>query len=230
MYNILLTYLLFFSFFTSGQNIEDCVFYPAINSANGGNVRLEKINTEFYEKYQSYYIKPCKDNGWLSFDNSDSIESALVKDYPLLFKKENNGFSFKDIGGNSISFKRKTSSGYPKSNSGYKIEARYNDFIIIRHYSYEQWGYIVVSLKNSIAYTLPGKPIFIDSELIYSFENYYDGSVIKIIDTKKQSDISMLFDDVEITHTRYSRNKSMGILFEFNSECKGLPMLRLIVQ
>lgn len=230
MYNIPLTYFLFFSFFTLGQNTEDCVFYPAINSANGGNVQLEKITTEFYEKYQSYYIKPHKDNGWLSFDNSDSIETVLLTDYPLLFKKENNGFSLKDIGGNSISVKRKTSSEDPKSNSGYKIKARYNNFIIIHHYSYEQWGYILVNLKNTWAYTLPSKPIFIDSELIYSFENYYGDSVIKIIDTKRQSDISMLFDNIEITHTRYSRNKSMGILFEFDSECEGLPMLRIIVQ
>jgi hypothetical protein len=226
--NILI--LLFFTSQAYCQVSENCGINPTINSNNGCSVRLNQLTKEEIDKYQKYcsFSKSYNSSEYTYLDNDELIENHLLESYPLNFKKTKTGFEFKNQKGKILKIQKINLSSDFKQNQNYDFIAKINHFIIISQTGYETWNYLLIDLNNFNSYNLPGEPVFIDSNLVYGYTNYYGTGAITIIDIKRDEDATLLFEN-EILNVNYSYNLSMGILLELrNKNCNSNQFLNIV--
>jgi len=223
--------ILLFSNSVYCQISEDCLINPRIYSASGCNFRLEQLKQVDIDKYKMYcsYNESYNLTEFKDINNSDSLELNLFKVYPLNFNKIESGFEFKNYAGKKIKIQKSGPNVDMKEFSDYNIISKTHNFIVISQTGYESWSYLLIDLDNFISYNLPSKPIFINSNLIYGFTNYYGSGEITFINMKNKTEITLSFEH-EITSVSYSRNLSMGTLLEFRKEkCNSEKYLSIIV-
>jgi len=197
----------------------DCDINPTIQSNNGCSFRLNKLVDEDIDKYKKYCSNSMSYNSseYTHLDNDDLIENHLFESYPLNFKKIKTGFEFINQQGQILKIQKVNLNSNSKHYQNYDLIAKVNHFIIISQTGYESWNYLLIDLNNFNSYYLPGKPVFIDSNLIYGYTNYYGSGELTIINIERENDVTLSFDD-EILNIKYSNNLSIGILLEFRNE------------
>ncbi|WP_152604769.1 hypothetical protein [Psychroserpens jangbogonensis] len=208
----------------------NCAINPTINSNNGCSISLNQIIKEDIKKYQSYCSnsKSFNANEFTFLDNNEVIENHLFKSYPLNFKKTKTGFEFKNQQDQILKIEKAYLNSNSKQIRNYDFIAKVGHFIIISQTGYESWNYLLIDLKNFNSYNLPGQPVFIDSNLIYGYTNYYGNGELTIINIETNSDVTLSFEN-EISNIKYSNNKSMGLLLEFrNEKCTSNQFLNIV--
>ena len=161
-------------------------------------------------------------------DDDNLIENHLFESYPLNFKKTKTGFEFKNKQGEILKIQKEYLNSESKQYQNYDFITRVNDIIVISQTGYESWNYLLINLSNFNSYNLPGAPIFIDSNLMFGYTNYYRSGELKIINIERKKDVTLSFEN-EILNIKYSNNLSMGLLLEFRNEnCNSNQFLNIV--
>jgi hypothetical protein len=133
-------------------------------------------------------------NEFTLFQNSDSIESIITKYYPKIFKRINDGYALDSYHGTKISFKNNITES--KSYSKYTFKGKYKEYIFIVVEYFEGSEVIIINTRTNKSIRTPGKPHFINNELIYSSAFDYGSSDIHIFDLKREEAILLSFENV----------------------------------
>jgi len=213
--------ILIFPILIFGQNCDDCNIDPYIVSNSGCSVRLTQIKQKDVETYKIYCVEKEAYNisSYIHINDSDSLEKLLIQKYPDHFKINETGFDFIDNQGEKIEIRNIKAVYDIKDKQEYKITTIIGKYLVVYISGYEWWNYRLIDTENFVQYILPGPPIFINSELLYAYTNCYGSGEIKFIDTEKNKDVSLSFEN-SIYNVAYS-NGSMGTLMELkNRKCK----------
>ena len=222
--------LLFLTTQVYGQTSENCGINPSIKSNNGCSIRLNQLKDNEIDKYQKYCsnLKSYNSSEYTYLDDDNLIENHLFESYPSNFKKTKTGFEFKNKQGEILKIQKVNLNSDSKQYQNYDFIARVSHFIVISQTGYESWNYLLIDLSNFNSYDLPGEPVFIDSNLIYGYTNYYGSGELTIINFERENDVTLSFEN-EISNVKYSNNLSMGILLEFRNEnCKSNQFLNIV--
>ncbi len=195
--NKLLILIVFSSFFCLAQNTTNddsfkkeisCNLLPSVKTGSALSFYLKEISEFQYESK-----KNKTQNEFVLFQNSDSIENILNKEYPKIFKRVNDGYDLNSYDGTKIRIENNITES--KSYSRYSFKGKYEEYIFIMVEYYEGSEVIITNTKTNKSISTVGKPHFINNELIYSSAFDYGTLDIHIFDLKKKESVLLSFEN-----------------------------------
>ncbi|WP_420572713.1 hypothetical protein [Kordia sp.] len=199
------------------QISEDCIITPTIQSTHGCKVQCKQLKKSEVKKYKYYCTETTSFNNskYVNIDDDATFEKEVYKLHKENFAKIPTGFVFTDRDGKRHTIQKVNLGTDSKQYQDYNIMASVGQYLIIEQTAYEDQQYLVINMHTYTSYTLSGKPIFINENMMYS----YGFETITIVDFELNTDVTITFNS-PIINSSYSVNSSMGILFELdNSKC-----------
>ncbi len=196
---LLLNLLLTFSSFIISQELEPCNIVSSFSSNHGGIFSTEEIPNKEFDTLLKKEYKLSKEFEIQFFQNSDEAEKLLVSQYPEVFQNTNNGYDFRTIDNDTLSARNIKGVGtYDRRVTTYKFKGRLKNYIIISWMAYEDWGHLIVDIKNNFTYNFPGQPKFISHNRVYAHTNYYGATTMKFANLETGKDLTVNYHNTRV--------------------------------
>ncbi len=171
-----------------------CDLLPRVRTSSSLEFYAREISEVEYNSRKKKNIQE-----FTFFSNSDSIEDFLIKKYPNIFKKVDNGYNLESYQGGNIKIKNNIVDS--KAYSKYTFKGKYNKYIFVKVDLYEGGQVIIIDTETNKSISTPGKPYFINDDFVYSYAFDYGTSDIHIFDLRKKESLLLSFENLILEDT-----------------------------